>query len=401
MALSNTLRPARLQPLMDAFSKQFGNQPQLLVRAPGRVNLIGEHTDYNEGFVFPAAIDREMMLAASMKDSDQVQVFSLDYGEFDSFDLNNLSHSETHPWSNYLRAVLDILQKAGHKLRGFDAVLSGNVPQGAGLSSSAAFEVAVATMCNTFFNLGISKKDIALLSQKAENQFIGVQCGIMDQFISALGDEDSALMIDCKTLDFKVVPLKLSHQGYSIVITNSGVRRGLVDSEYNARRQECSEGVRALSGLTGRVMNSLRDVSIANLEEHGDALPDKVRRRSRHVVTENQRVLDAVKALEAGDIKQFGKLMNESHESMRDDFEISCAEINRLVELSQAFEGVAGARLTGAGFGGCTVAIVENKQVENFKQVVIPKYENETGRTAEVYVCTATAGAESEVVSTQ
>lgn len=400
MPLLKTLSPARLQPLMDAFAKQFNKQPQMVIRAPGRVNLIGEHTDYNEGFVFPAAIDREMMVAASLNDSAIVQVFSLDYGEFDSFPLDCLSKSEDHEWSNYLRGVLDILQKAGYRLAGFDAVLSGNVPQGAGLSSSAAFEVAIATMCNAFFDLGISKTDIALLSQKAENQFVGVQCGIMDQFISSLAEEDSALMIDCKTLDYQSVPLQLSRYGYSIVITNSGVRRGLVDSEYNARRQECKDGANLLSKLTGRELSSLRDVTIADLELHWDDLPDKVRRRSRHVVSENQRVLDAVKALQAGDIMQFGILMNESHVSMRDDFEISCPEINRLVELSQSFDGVAGARLTGAGFGGCTVAIIKNDRIADFKQILIPAYEGETDRVAEVYVCAATAGAQAEVVGT-
>ncbi len=400
MALLKTLPAARLQPLLDAFSKQFNKQPSMVIRAPGRVNLIGEHTDYNEGFVFPAAIDREMMVAASLNGSDTVQVFSLDYGEFDSFRLDTLTKSEDHAWSNYLRAVLDILQKAGYQLAGFDAVLSGNVPQGAGLSSSAAFEVAIATMCNAFFDLGISKKDIALLSQKAENQFVGVQCGIMDQFISSLGEEDSALMIDCKTLDYQSVPLQLSRYGYSIVITNSGVRRGLVDSEYNARRQECKDGANLLSKLTGRAMSSLRDVTLADLESHWNDLPEKVRRRSRHVVSENQRVLDAVKALQAGDILQFGILMNESHVSMRDDFEISCPEINRLVELSQSFNGVAGARLTGAGFGGCTVAIIKNDRIEDFKQTVISTYEGETKRVAEVYVCAATAGAQAEAVGT-
>lgn len=383
----------RLSAMKEAFVERFGAEPELIVRAPGRVNLIGEHTDYNEGFVFPAAIDREMLIAASANGTTDVQAFSLDYGELDSFSLNDVQHSKNNSWSNYLRAVIDTLQKAGFQLKGFNAVLSGNVPQGAGLSSSAAFEVAVATVCNAFWRLGIAKKDIALLSQKAENQFIGVQCGIMDQFISALAEEDAALMIDCKTLDYKVVPLNLAAKGYSIVITNSGVRRGLVDSEYNARRQECVEGTKRLSELTGRTMNSLRDASLADLDKHGDSLPDKVRRRSLHVVSENQRVLDAVEALETGNIKAFGELMNASHVSMRDDFEISCPEINTLVDLSRTFPGVAGARLTGAGFGGCTVAIIADDQVENFKQKLIPEYEKQTGRKAEVYVCAATAGA--------
>lgn len=383
----------RLSAMKEAFVERFGAEPELIVRAPGRVNLIGEHTDYNEGFVFPAAIDREMLIAASANGTTDVQAFSLDYGELDSFSLNDVQHSKNNSWSNYLRAVIDTFQKAGFKLKGFNAVLSGNVPQGAGLSSSAAFEVAVATVCNAFCKLGIAKKDIALLSQKAENQFIGVQCGIMDQFISALGEEDAALMIDCKTLDYKVVPLNLAASGYSIVITNSGVSRGLVDSEYNARRQECVEGSKRLSELTGRTINSLRDASLADLEKHGDSLPDKVRRRSLHVVSENQRVLDAVRALENGNIKAFGELMNASHVSMRDDFEISCPEINTLVDLSQTFPGVAGARLTGAGFGGCTVAIIANDQVENFKHELIPQYEKQTGRKAEVYVCAASRGA--------
>lgn len=383
----------RLRFIRNSFQQQYGLPPQLMVRAPGRVNLIGEHTDYNEGFVFPAAIDREMIVAASASDSDRVRAFSLDYDKTDSFELENVGHSDEHAWSNYLRGVVDTLQKSGFKLKGLDVLLSGNVPQGAGLSSSAAFEVAVATVCNNIFDLGISKKDIALLAQKAENNFVGVQCGIMDQFISALGEEDAALMIDCKTLDFRAVPLRLSSSGYSIVITNSGVRRGLVDSEYNARRTECAQGAKLLSKLTGRPLSSLRDATLTDLEKHGSSLPDKVRKRSMHVVSENGRVLDAVKALEAGDIAHFGKLMNESHISMRDDFEISCPEINTLVDLSQAFSGVVGARLTGAGFGGCTVALVANDHVEGFKTSVIPTYEAKTGKTAELYVCTATAGA--------
>lgn len=315
---------SRVKSLHDAYKSQFGSEPELIVRAPGRVNLIGEHTDYNEGFVFPAAIDREMLIAARTNGGDKVVAFSLDYGELDSFELNGIVQSADYMWSNYLRAVVDTLQKNGYRLGGFTAMLSGNVPQGAGLSSSAAYEVAVATICNIFFKLGISGKEIALLAQKAENQFIGVQCGIMDQFISALGEEDSALMIDCKTLDYKAVPLKLKSSGYAIVITNSGVRRGLVDSEYNARRQECSQGVSQLSALTGRKLNSLRDATLADLEKHGSSLDDTVRRRSLHVVSENQRVEDAVRALEAGDISRFGQLMNESHRSLREDFAVSC-----------------------------------------------------------------------------
>ena len=391
--------PAREDQAREAFFKKFGAEPHIAVRAPGRVNLIGEHTDYNEGFVFPVAIDREMLLLARPSADGCVNAFSLDYDELDSFDVGRIEHSSQHQWSNYFRGVLATLREAGYEINGFNAVLSGNVPQGAGFSSSAAFEVAVATTCNALFKLGILKKDIALLSQKSENDFIGVQCGIMDQFISALGEDDSALMIDCKSLTYKVVPLRLSVGGYSIVITNSGVRRGLVDSEYNARRSECSEGSKLLSQLTGRSIATLRDATIEDLTRHASSMPDKVFRRSRHVVSENQRVLDAVEALESSDILRFGQLMNESHESMRDDFEISCSEIDALVEMSQNFPGVAGARLTGAGFGGCTVAIIETKQVQSFKDRVIPKYEEQTGKTAEVYVCSASAGASVQMLN--
>ncbi len=388
------MRSSRVTNLQNAFTQHFDMPPQLVARAPGRVNLIGEHTDYNEGFVFPVAIDREMLVAANVNGTNTVNVFSLDYNESDSFDLTDVVHRRDYLWANYLRGVVDVLQKAGHKLKGFNAVISGNVPQGAGLSSSAAFEVAVATACNSLFHLQISAKDIALLSQKAENQFVGVQCGIMDQFISALGQLDSALLIDCKTLIYRPVQLNLTTNGYSIVITNSGVKRGLVDSEYNARREECNAGAKKLAQLTGRPINALRDVTVGDLEKHGASLPDKTRRRSMHVVSENQRVLSAVSALEAGDIAQFGELMNESHASMRDDFEVSCPEIDLLVDLSQKSPGVAGGRLTGAGFGGCTVALIANQHIDQYRTEVIPEYEKQTGRKSKVYVCKATAGAE-------
>ena len=393
------MQTSRMNSLKEAYRAQFGHDPRAVVRAPGRVNLIGEHTDYNEGFVFPVAIDREMMVAASTNDSDKVVAYSIDYQELDSFTLSDVKHCDERQWSNYLRAVVDTLQKADYKLKGFNAVLSGNVPQGAGLSSSAAYEVAIATLCNALCDLGIARKDIALLAQKSENQFIGVQCGIMDQFISALGEADSALMIDCRSLEYKVVPLNLKTCGYAIVITNSGVQRGLVDSEYNARRSECAQGTSALSHLCGRVMHSLRDATMDDIEKHGGAISEKVMRRSRHVISENQRVLEAVDALSEADMVHFGKLMNASHVSMRDDFEISCPEIDVLVDLSQNFPGVAGARMTGGGFGGCTVAMIENDQVDRFIDTVIPEYEKQTGKKAEVYVCGATAGANCELLN--
>lgn len=384
----------RILAVEDAFVQQFHAKPEFVVRAPGRVNLIGEHTDYNEGFVFPTAIDREMIIAATPNGTDEVVAYSLDYGETDRFRLSDISKSEQHGWADYLRGVLCVLQKRKFILRGFNAVLAGNVPQGAGLSSSAAYEVAVVTLCNGTEKLSISGKDVALIAQQAENEFVGMQCGIMDQFISALGQEDAALMIDCRSLDYRAVPLKLSDRGCSIVITNSGVRRGLVDSEYNARRAECAEGVKLLSELTGRKLNSLRDIEIGEFNKYADKLPTKVVQRCRHVISENKRVLDAVAALEASNLDTFGKLMNESHASLRDDFQVSCFELDELVQLSQKHPGVLGARMTGAGFGGCTVAIMSNETVDSFRNSVIPEYEKRTGKRAEVYVCASTAGAQ-------
>ncbi|MBS1953159.1 MAG: galactokinase [Cyanobacteria bacterium SZAS-4] len=378
----------------DAFIKQFHAKPEFVVRAPGRVNLIGEHTDYNEGFVFPTAIDREMIVAATPNGTDEIVAYSLDYSETDRFNLNNIGKSDKHQWADYLRGVLSTLQKRKFVVSGFNAVLAGNVPQGAGLSSSAAYEVAVVTLCNEIDKLSIGGKDIALIAQQAENEFVGMQCGIMDQFISALGQEETALMIDCRSLDYRAVPLKLSDRGYSIVITNSGVRRGLVDSEYNARRSECAEGVKLLSKMTGRKLNSLRDIEIDEFETHVNQLPKKVAQRCRHVISENKRVIDAVCALEKSDLQRFGELMNQSHVSLRDDFEVSCPEVDQLVELSQKHSGVLGARMTGAGFGGCTVAIVANDAVDSFRKAVIPQYEKQTGRTTEIYVCASTAGAQ-------
>jgi galactokinase len=296
-----------------------------------------------------------------------------------------------------LRGTLDVLKKAGHQLGGFRAVLSGNVPQGAGLSSSAAYEVAVATFANQAFNLGIQPKDIALLAQKAENEFIGVNCGIMDQFISALGKADSALFIDCRSLEFKSIPLNLAKHGLQIVITNSGVRRGLVDSEYNARRAECEEGTKILSELTGRKLKTLRGITWEEFQKYEPKLPLVVAKRCRHVVGENNRVNQAVEALEKDDMARFGKLMNQSHSSLRDFFEVSCKELDVLVSLTQKHPGVVGARMTGAGFGGCTVALMPAESVATFKSEVIAEYEKQTGKKAEVYVCSAVDGAKVEL----
>jgi galactokinase len=366
-----------------------------VARAPGRVNLIGEHTDYNEGFVLPAGIDREMLIAADTKSAENtIELYSLEYNESYSFSVEQIKLTEEHYWSNYVKGVVDVLQKqTGHLLGGFRAILSGTVPQGAGLSSSAALEVATGTLLNRLANLSLDGREIALLAQKAENDFVGLKCGIMDQFVSALAQPDAAILIDCRDLSYKTIPLHLAEQSVSLVITHTGVRRGLAASKYNERRAECEEGLQILKAKTGNDLRSLRDVDDALLHEHIHHLPDTIARRVRHVVSENDRVLDAANLLSKGELKRFGHLMVASHNSLRDDYEVSCVELDKLVELSLKAKGCLGARMTGAGFGGCTVALFEQDGVADFMEAVLPEYERQTQRTPNAYVCAAAAGA--------
>lgn len=387
-----------------AFKEKFGSEPRVVVRAPGRVNLIGEHTDYNEGFVFPTAIDRDMIIAASPKpkpadpenepEDREVVVYSMEYRQEDRFSIDQLERSSEHPWINYLRGTLKALQQAGFKIQPFAAVISGNIPPGAGLSSSAAYSVATAVMLREMCGFSLPGKELALLAQKAENEFVGVKCGIMDQFISALGEKDAALLLDCRSLNYRTIPLPLKKEGVSIVITNSGVPRGLVDSEYNARRQQCQEGVELLKKATGfDDISTLRDVVMSELEEFGSALPPIILKRCRHVISENERCIRATEALERGDLRAFGRLMNDSHRSLQQDFQVSCTELDVLVELTQNHTGVLGSRMTGAGFGGCSVTLMQTSAVESFQNQVIPQYETHTGKKAEVYVCNSVSGA--------
>jgi galactokinase len=393
--------------VMAAYKEKFGADPKVVVRAPGRVNLIGEHTDYNEGFVFPTAIDREMIIAASPKPvlppadaggepvvDNEVVVYSLEYRQEDRFSIMQLEKSASNPWVNYLRGVLLVMRQAGHKIAPCTAVISGNIPPGAGLSSSAAYEVAVATLQSEMNGLKLPGKEIALLAQKAENQFVGVRCGIMDQFISALGEKESAMLLDCRSLNYRTIPLNLKQQSVSIVITNSGVQRGLVDSEYNLRRQQCHEGVEILKKATGfNDITTLRDVVMSEFEEYGSALPPVILKRCRHVISENERCIRATEALEGGDLKAFGRLMNDSHRSLQQDYQVSCTELDVLVQLTQTHPGVIGSRMTGAGFGGCSVTLMQTSAVEGFVAQVIPQYEAHTGKKAEVYVCSSVSGA--------
>ena len=378
-----------MQALRDAFARAFGGECTLL-RAPGRVNLIGEHTDYNEGFVFPVAINREVRYAVAPRDDRRVVLRSVNYRAGAEFALDSIGRDTEQPWSNYVRGVAVVLQEAGCALRGMNAVIEGDVPLGAGLSSSAAMEVGALLAFQVAGGFEVEPVQSALLAQRAENQFVGVNCGIMDQFISRLGVRGHALLIDCRSLSYEAVPV--GDDDVRIVVADTRVKRGLVDSEYNRRRAECERAVSLLSQwLPG--IRALRDVTADQFEAHADALPEETRRCARHVVYEDDRCLRGVAALRAGDVEAFGRLMDGSHVSLRDDYQVSCRELDILVEAAHAVPGVLGARMTGAGFGGCTVSLVRADAVEPFREAVSRAYERALGRVPEIYVCSAEAGA--------
>jgi galactokinase len=372
----------------EQFQRRFGIRPRMISRAPGRVNLIGEHTDYNDGFVLPAAIDRATIVAARPRDDRQVCVVAADLGDEDTFDLDSFDRSVEHPWSNYIRGVIRALMVAGHPLGGANLLIASNVPRGAGLSSSAALEVAVGYTFQVLNKLNILGEELALLAQGAENTFVGVQCGIMDQFISALGQADHALMLDCRDLNYRPVPIPPAAR---LVVCDSHIERSLAGSAYNQRRLECEQAVQTFRNWYPKII-ALRDISPAQFAAHEAELPDPVRARARHVITENDRVLRGAAALEAGDVALFGRLMNESHASLRDDYEVSIPEMDLLVDAAQQVPGCYGSRLTGAGFGGCTISLVAADAVDRFRSAVAEAYTTATGRTATIYVCRASDG---------
>jgi galactokinase len=376
--------------IQQRFTELYDTPPAFVARAPGRVNLIGEHTDYNDGFVFPAAINYDITIAGAPRQDEQIRAYSLTFSQSDTFAVFTSEKSQTAPWTDYIRGVAHILRGEGFPLQGMNLVVSGTVPIASGLSSSAAMEVASCLAFETAGGFFIDPVQRALLCQRAEREFVGVNCGIMDQFISALGRAAHALFIDTRTLAYEAVPLPA--QGVSIVIGDTNKKRGLVDSEYNNRRAECEKAVeilkKSLPGIT-----ALRDVDEESFARYADRLPETVRMRARHVVTENARVLQSVTALKAGDIDAFGQLMNASHDSLRDDYAVSCRELDVMVEAARKVKGVYGARMTGAGFGGCTVSLVAEEAVERFQQTVGAAYREATGLKATFYVCQASDGA--------
>ncbi len=358
-------------------------------RAPGRVNLIGEHTDYNDGFVMPAAIDFSTFVKLLPLEDRKLDILSENFGDEIAFDLDTSDPKPCGHWSDYPVGVAVMLERAGYQLRGARLQIRGEVPIGSGLSSSAAVEIATACALIANSNLRIDRAELARICQKAENEFVGARVGIMDQFVSLFGQAQKALLLDCRSLEFKLLPLS---DKVRLVVCNTMVGHELASSAYNERRAECEAGVKHLAAVLTNV-TALRDVTLGQLEQNAPDLPEVVYRRCRHIVTENARVLAAAEALEQSDLTRFGELMGESHRSLRDDFEVSCPELDLMVDLAGEVDGVYGARMTGGGFGGCTVNIVAVDQVEQFKHRVAQGYEQGTKLKPEIYVCKTSNGA--------
>jgi galactokinase len=366
----------------DLFKVTYGRTDCIVTSAPGRVNIIGEHTDYNEGFVLPTPIISRVWVAASAREDNVYRLNSVNYGEDFSFSITDLKFNKKHRWANYVMGVVLALQNGGHKIKGADMLIYGDVPQGAGLSSSAALEVAAARAFHSLFKLNLTPVEIAYLGKSAENDFVGVKSGIMDQFSASKGESGKALLIDCRSNKSRSVTLP---NGYAFVAVHTGINRKLDSSTYNERVDQCKIGLdiinREHSGLS-----SLRDVTLDLLEQHRRVMPDVIYRRCRHVITENRRVLEAVDAIEQSDIEMLGKLMYDSHRSLRFDYDVSCSELNVLVEIARKTNYVYGARLTGAGFGGCTINLLPIHKTEFFKETAITEYKKATGLDAQIYL---------------
>ncbi|MBE0670670.1 MAG: galactokinase [Anaerolineales bacterium] len=372
-----------IQHLKQSFASYFNSESEIIVRAPGRVNLIGEHTDYNDGFVLPMAIDRAVWLALRPRDDKTVRIFSLDLETDSAFELNSLAKG--NDWIEYPKSIAYELMKAGYELCGFDAVMTGDVPRGAGLSSSAAVELAVARAFAEVSGFAWDAPKMAKLSQKAENEWVGVNCGIMDQMASAACKEGHALFLDCRSLEIQHAPLPKS---VSIVILDTSTRRGLVDSAYNERRSQCEEAARWFG------VKALRDVSVEEFNKRSkDGLNELAAKRARHIVTENTRVLEALEVMKAGNVKRLGELFIASHNSLRDDFEVTNEALNVMVDCALEQKSCYGARMTGAGFGGCAVALVKEENATEFVNAVSVAYRQRSNMEAAVYVCKASEGA--------
>ncbi|KJY77407.1 galactokinase [Vibrio coralliilyticus] len=375
------------QAVKASFTQVLNYQPSHIIQAPGRVNLIGEHTDYNDGFVLPCAINYQTVVAAAKRDDSRVRVIAVDYdNQVDEFDLaEEITFQQDKMWANYIRGVVKFLLQRGYDIQGADLAVSGNVPQGAGLSSSAALEVVIGQTFKVLYNLEMTQAEVALNGQQAENEFVGCNCGIMDQMISAEAMENHAMLLDCRSLETQPVSMP---EDVAVMIINSNKQRGLVGSEYNTRREQCENAAQRFG------VKALRDVTIEQFNAQSEMLDDVVAKRARHVITENDRTLEAAVALRTNDLIRMGELMAQSHASMRDDFEITVFEVDTLVEIVKSVIGEqGGVRMTGGGFGGCIVALVPPALVDKVTEAVENQYHTATGLKESIYVCQAKSGA--------
>ena len=378
----------RLSTIVERFRGRFGASPRVY-RAPGRVNLIGEHTDYNDGFAMPAAIEFYCWVAVGNREDRKLSIYSEEFSATAEADLSSTATAPSKSWSDYPIGVALQLEQAGFRIRGANLLIESEVPMGAGLSSSAAIEVATALALAEQSGASPDRVQLARLCQKAENDFVGARVGIMDQFISLHGQKDHALLLDCRALSFESLAIPDS---VKLVISNTMVKHELAFGEYNRRRADCEEAVRRLAGVLPGI-RALRDVSLEQLETHRGVLSDVIYKRALHIVTENARVLDAADALRAGDIERFGKRMAESHRSLRDLYEVSCMELDLMVDLAYQQKGVYGARMTGGGFGGATINLVDSRYAGEFKEKIAKAYQKETGLIPQIYICKPAEGA--------
>lgn len=371
------------------FKNHFDSDP-ILIQSPGRVNLIGEHTDYNMGFVLPAAIDKMIVFGFAANGSEKIRLHSIDMQQSYEVVLKRDLEKCDHHWANYILGVVDQLQTRGHEIAGFDCVFGGDIPIGAGLSSSAALEGGVALGLSKLFDLSITKTEMAKIGQAAENHFVGMQCGIMDQFANIHGEEGHALKLDCRSLEFELYPFRSSD--IKIILCDTNVHRELTSSEYNIRRQQCEEGVQVLKKYYPEI-KSLRDVNLPTLKKHMSDFNPTVFQRCKFVLEENNRVNAACEALNHDDLETFGRLMYESHYGLRDLYEVSCKELDALVEIAESLDGVFGSRMMGGGFGGCTINLVKEEFVDEFISTVEEGYSEQVGEGLEIYKASISDGA--------
>jgi galactokinase len=379
--------------VIETFKNIFGEEPKIIVRAPGRINLIGEHTDYNGGYVLPAAIDKAVYFAVSPREDDECCFISFDLNEKYTVSLNDLKHSETYSWANYLMGVLDEIRKSGKILRGVNLVFGGDIPSGGGVSSSAAIENGIGFAVNELFDLGLSRIDLLRISQKAENNFVGMKCGIMDMFASMMGKQNAVIRLDCNSLNFEYFPFNAPE--YRLVLCNTTVKHALVDSKYNTRRAECEEGVAILSlEKHDAAIKNLRDVKISFLKKYKKNLRPIIFKRCKYVVEEIARVEKACKALKKNDFETFGKLMYQTHDGLQNEYEVSCKELDFLVENTRNTEEVLGSRMMGGGFGGCTINLVKADFVDDFIVQMKEAYKKAFDIDLPCYVTTPQNGVE-------